>query len=105
VGSLSLHNSLGIFCWGRSLKIQREIKREVLTGVKILSSVHLSKHGLQEEEERTPQKRCWMLQKIKLTQMRCAPAFVWRECKTPTSTTALSLSLSLSLSYLYIPQF
>ncbi len=23
------HNSLGIFCWGRSLKIQREIKREV----------------------------------------------------------------------------
>ncbi len=26
-----LHNSLGIFCWGRSLKIQREIKREVFT--------------------------------------------------------------------------
>jgi hypothetical protein len=26
--------------------------------------------------------------------MRCAPAFVWRECKTPTSTTLLSLSLS-----------
>jgi hypothetical protein len=24
-------NSLGIFCWGRSLKIQREIKREVFT--------------------------------------------------------------------------
>jgi hypothetical protein len=28
-GSPSLHNSLGIFCWGRSLKIQREIEREV----------------------------------------------------------------------------
>jgi hypothetical protein len=25
---VDLHNSLGIFCWGRSLKIQREIKRE-----------------------------------------------------------------------------
>jgi hypothetical protein len=23
------HNSIGIFCWGRSLNIQREIKREV----------------------------------------------------------------------------
>ncbi len=30
-GSHPLHNSLGIFCWRRSLKIQREIKREVLT--------------------------------------------------------------------------
>ncbi len=27
--SSSPHNSLGIFCWGRSLKVQREIKREV----------------------------------------------------------------------------
>jgi len=26
-----LHNSPGIFCWGRSLKIQKEIKREVFT--------------------------------------------------------------------------
>jgi hypothetical protein len=29
VGSPPLHNSLGIFWWGRSLKIQREIKREI----------------------------------------------------------------------------
>jgi hypothetical protein len=28
-GSPPLHNSIGIFCRGRSLKIQREIKREV----------------------------------------------------------------------------
>jgi hypothetical protein len=28
-GSPPLHNSIGIFCWGRSLKIQRVIKREV----------------------------------------------------------------------------
>ncbi len=30
-GSPPSHNSLGIFCWGRSLKMQREVKREVLT--------------------------------------------------------------------------
>jgi len=30
-GSPPLHSSLGIFCWGRSLKIQRDTKREVLT--------------------------------------------------------------------------
>jgi hypothetical protein len=34
-GSPPLHNSLGIFCWGRSLKIQREIKREVFTVFKL----------------------------------------------------------------------
>jgi len=31
VGSSPPYNSLGIFCWGRSLKIQKEIKREVFT--------------------------------------------------------------------------
>jgi hypothetical protein len=30
VGELPLHNSLGIFCWGRSLNIGTEIKRELL---------------------------------------------------------------------------
>ncbi len=29
MGSPRMHNSLGIFCWERSLKIQREIKRKV----------------------------------------------------------------------------
>jgi hypothetical protein len=28
-GSPPSHNSLRIFCWGRSVKIRREIKREV----------------------------------------------------------------------------
>jgi hypothetical protein len=29
--SVPPHNSIGIFCWGKSLKMQRKIKREVFT--------------------------------------------------------------------------
>jgi hypothetical protein len=34
VENIARHNSLGIFCWGSSLKIQREIKREVFLRVR-----------------------------------------------------------------------
>jgi hypothetical protein len=30
LGELPRHNTLGFFCWGRSLKIRIEIKRELL---------------------------------------------------------------------------
>jgi hypothetical protein len=32
IGELPWHNALGFFCWGRSLKIHRKIKRELFTG-------------------------------------------------------------------------
>jgi hypothetical protein len=41
VGSPSPHNSLGMFCWGRSPKIQREIKRKVFIGLHHSSMVML----------------------------------------------------------------
>jgi hypothetical protein len=31
IGELLRHNALGFFCWGRSLKIHIEIKRELFT--------------------------------------------------------------------------
>jgi hypothetical protein len=31
IGGAPWHNALGFFCWGRSLKIHREIKREFFT--------------------------------------------------------------------------
>jgi hypothetical protein len=31
IGELPCHNALGFFCWGRSLKMHREIKRELFT--------------------------------------------------------------------------
>jgi hypothetical protein len=31
IGELRQHNSLGFFCWGRSLKIHIEIERELFT--------------------------------------------------------------------------
>ncbi len=39
-GSPPLHNSLGIFCWGRSLKIQKEIKRDVYTEFAHQCTIH-----------------------------------------------------------------
>jgi hypothetical protein len=34
LGELPWHNGLGFFCWGRSLKIHFEIKRELFTKLK-----------------------------------------------------------------------
>jgi hypothetical protein len=34
LGELPRHNTLGFFCWGRSLKIHIEIKRELFPYVK-----------------------------------------------------------------------
>jgi len=31
IGGVPQHNALGLFCWGGSLKIQIEVKRELIT--------------------------------------------------------------------------
>jgi hypothetical protein len=44
-GSPPPHNSLGIFCWGRSFKIQREMKREVFLHINKCSSFQKEEMG------------------------------------------------------------
>jgi hypothetical protein len=46
-GGLPQHNTLGFFCWGRSLKIHTEIKRELFTHLAITQLQELNKKKTQ----------------------------------------------------------